>query len=145
MSEKIEYFVRALGELELPEDEFMLEGILYQLTEPLEDAENIDLAIPAVFRFFERYPEAEHGSPGALVHLLERFPNRYELELIASIKRAPAPHPVWMVNRILNSNLKKKQRNEWIGLLRSVLTNPKASKMAILQAESFLKHQAKGG
>jgi hypothetical protein len=145
MSTEVEKFIRSLRELAIPEDEFMLEGLLYQLTEPLEAVGDIDPAIPHIFRFFERYPDAEHGSPGALVHFLERFPKRYESELIASLKRAPAPHPVWMVNRILNSNLSEKQRNEWMEVLRSVETNPNSSEMAVIQAESFLKHQTETG
>lgn len=41
MSAEVQQFILSLEDLVLPENEFMLEGLLYQLTEPLEAVSNM--------------------------------------------------------------------------------------------------------
>lgn len=71
---------------------------LYQFTEALMELPSPERAIPELFAVMERFPDAELGTPGPLVHTLERMD--YAEELVASLRRRPTPHAVWMVNRI---------------------------------------------
>jgi len=71
---------------------------LYRLTEALMELPSPERAIPELFAVMERFPDAELGTPGPLVHTLERI--NYVEELVASLRRRPTPHAVWMVNRI---------------------------------------------
>jgi hypothetical protein len=136
-------FIESLRKLKDPENNDHLEYELYQITGPIEDLENIDEAIAPIFEFFETYPDADFGSPGPLVHLLEKHPGRYETKLEASMRRKPTPHPIWMVNRLLNSNLSDAERQRWMTLMRSVLDHPHATESARSNAEMFLEHQFK--
>jgi hypothetical protein len=61
----------------------------------------------------ERYPEADLGSPGPLVHTIERIPiAQFGTFLRSSVERQPGQLNLWMVNRILNSQLTKQHREE---------------------------------
>lgn len=131
--------------MEPSEEEYFLEYELYKLTEPLDGIDDIDQAIPHIFGFFEAYPDEEHGVPCALVHLLERFPGRYESGLKQSLSRTPSAHTLWMANRILNSPLSNDDRRGWLELIRSALTNPKSTKTTVDQANHFLEYQGGKG
>lgn len=134
-------FIDELEALPSPEENDYLESELYRITEPVKAIPTIDDAVPHIFRFFESHPNADFGTPGPLVHLLEAHPGKYEWELEQSIHRSPSPQPVWMVNRILNSDLPQQQREHWLSLLRSVLSHPKATESARDNAEMFLEDQ----
>lgn len=98
-------------------------------------------AIPAIFAFIERYPEAELGSPGPLVHELESIPG-YQPFLRESVLRQPADLSTWMVNRILNSELPQDIRASWLTVLSEVTKHPLAPKILRETAADFLQHQA---
>ena len=74
--------------------------------ECIEKIEESDLGLSAVeplIRLMERHPLSDFGVPGAIVHFVEKFyKNGYEDILYESIKRSPAMHTVWMLNRICN-------------------------------------------
>ena len=64
-----------------------------------------EAAIPELFGVMERMPDADLGSPGPLVHTLEALKG-YEVELIRSVSRSPSLLSVWMINRILNTDVR---------------------------------------
>lgn len=134
-------FVKSLRKLETPDSNDYLSTELEAITAPIRELPSIDGAIAPIFHFFESYPDADFGTPGPLMHLLAKHQGCYELELEASLRRKPAPHPVWMANRLLNSNLTEKERQRWIALLKMVLTHPGATESARSNAELFLEHQ----
>lgn len=70
-----------------------------------------DRAMPAMFSLLERFPDAEFGSPGPLVHELEAIPG-YLPPLRDSLRRQPTYLTVWMANRssTLNSQTTKENR-----------------------------------
>src|SRR5262245_27654729 len=72
---------------------------LYGLLNGFDDlpVEERRKAIPAMFALFERYPEAELGNPGPLVHTIEAM-GGYENQLRMSIERCPSFYTLWMVN-----------------------------------------------
>lgn len=61
-------------------------------------------AVPAFFDLMERHPDADLGSPGPVVHFVERFlSNGYEEHLLDSVRRKPTPLTVWLLHRVANS------------------------------------------
>jgi hypothetical protein len=113
---------------------------LYQLFEGFSSLPDRDRAAPAMFGLLERFPDAEFGSPGPLVHELEAIPGYLPL-LRDSVRRQPTYHTVWMINRLLNSKLPSEQRASWLLELSAALEHPLASKQARKSAEHFLGAQ----
>jgi len=74
--------------------------------ECIAEIEESDLGLNAVeplIKLMERHPLADFGAPGAIVHFVEKYYKKgYEDILYQSIKRSPAMHTVWMLNRICN-------------------------------------------
>ena len=126
----------------VPADEVENVGYLYEVLDRLTPLapELRAPVIPAIFRLIERHPEAELGSPGPLVHMLESIPG-YEPFLRDSVLRQPVDLSIWMVNRILNSEISTSARSNWIAVLEAVLEHPLASREAQDVASSLLKHQ----
>ena len=96
-----------------------------------------------IFRFMEEHPQADFGAPGPIVHAMEEL-GGYEEALAESIMRRPIPHTLWMVSRILNSDLAPAERQRWLGELRRVATDPNASADARAEASELLEHQTQG-
>ena len=125
--------------------------------EPLDDSDNFrrlyrifdgfgsladrEKAMPAMFSVLERYPDAELGSPGPLVHELEAIAGYRQL-LKASLAVKPTYLTVWMVNRVLNSKLEATERQTWLGLLHAAAKHPQAVSSAREAANDFIRHQA---
>ena len=115
---------------------------LHELTEELMALPQPERAIRALFDVMERMPDADLGSPGPLVHTLERMLGHYERELVESIKRRPSPTAIWMVNRILNATRVPEQRRFYIDLLRFAAEHPKAPESARYEAQHFIEYQS---
>jgi hypothetical protein len=113
---------------------------LYQLFEGFRSLPDRDRAALAMFGLLERFPDAEFGSPGPLVHELEAIPGYLPL-LRDSVRRQPTYHTVWMINRLLNSKLPSEQRASWLLELRGALEHPLASEQTCKSAERFLEAQ----
>jgi len=113
---------------------------LHSLTNELLQQPNPERAIPALFAVMERMPDVDLGSPGPLVHTLEKI-RTYERELVASLHRTPCPLTVWMVNRVLNATKNSEQRQSWLNLLDSVAKNPAAIPEVRQAALGFIKYQ----
>jgi hypothetical protein len=95
-----------------------------------------------MFQLMERFPEADLGCPGPLVHEMESLVGHYEEFLVASLRRQPTDLTVWMANRILNSRLSVTQRSQWLNELRRVLEHPLAPQSTKESVLSFLEHQS---
>jgi hypothetical protein len=113
---------------------------LYQLFEGFCSLPDRHRAAPAMFGLLERFPDAEFGSPGPLVHELEAIPGYLPL-LRDSVRRQPTYHTVWMINRLLNTKLPSEQRASWLLELRAALEHPLTSEQARIFAEDFLEAQ----
>jgi hypothetical protein len=85
-----------------------------------------------------RFPGAELGNPGPIVDELEAIAG-YESQLIESLHRQPTDLTVWMVNRILNSNLSDPEQAIWLAELKAVGQHPKSSDSTKECVEEFLK------
>ncbi|MFN9246503.1 MAG: hypothetical protein ACK6DS_05445 [Planctomycetota bacterium] len=99
----------------------------------------LQIAYPAIFRFFETHPENDCGMPGTLVHMMEdHYPN-YVDELIESIGRTPSTNTVLMVNRILNSKIDGALRSRLIECLQTAIENENASRLVVEESKSYLE------
>jgi hypothetical protein len=101
-----------------------------------------DAAIPELFGVMERMPEADLGSPGPLVHTLEGLKG-YEAELMRSVRRSPSLLSVWMMNRILNTEVAKDVRQSYMSLLNEAATRPDVPKAVRDDARDFLELQTR--
>jgi hypothetical protein len=92
-----------------------------------------------MFRTMERLDGADLGSPGPLVHTLEKWRGRYEPLLMESVRRKPSWLAVWMVNRVLNT--RPSDARMWLALLRRVTDHATASEATKELAAEFVRHQ----
>jgi len=113
---------------------------LHALTEQLMTLPQPERGLRALFDVMERMPSADLGSPGPLVHTLERMLG-YERELVESVKRRPTFLSLWMVNRILNATRDLEQRQVYLDLLRFAVEHPATTATARLDAQRFLRKQ----
>lgn len=112
---------------------------LCRLCEELVELDSVETSAPVMFDLIERLSDVDLGSPGPLVHTLEKWRGRYEKHLVESIARKPTSLTVWMVNRILNG--KPVDLAVWLKLLQSIASHPSASEDAKLDAREFLRFQ----
>lgn len=96
---------------------------------------------PAVFEFFEAAPDADCGSPGTLVHLVEHYYPNYLAALKDSVRRKPSYNGVLMINRILNSDLDQAERSELMEILRATVTDQETPDEVIEMAEGFISRR----
>jgi hypothetical protein len=96
---------------------------------------------PALLGLLERYPTADFGAPGPLVHALEAQPG-YPALLAGSLERQPTELTAWMANRLLNSRLPRDERGVWLKRLTVVTSHPLAAASVRDSAIRFLDFQA---
>jgi hypothetical protein len=114
----------------------------YKLLEGFDDfqAHERQQAIPAMFALFERFPDAELGNPGPLVHTLERM-GGYEGELRRSLHRRASFYTVWMVNRIINGEKEARVRRDWLAVLENVASDERNLADVREEASRLVAHQ----
>jgi hypothetical protein len=114
---------------------------LYALCQQIEALADPTATFPEFFALIERLSDSELGTPGPLVHTMEKHVGSYEQLLVASLKRKPADLTVWMANRILNGE--PKDRDFWMGMLAAAAEHPSASELVREQALHFIEFQNK--
>ena len=119
------------------------EALFYELDEKIEQLEatgaGAELITP-LLQIMERHPLEDFGMPGAMVHFIENFHPEYEPLLVESLKRQPALHTVWMLNRCINGNPHK---NEYIALLKEIADRNDIDKAICDSALDFYNYQNK--
>jgi hypothetical protein len=81
--------------------------------------------IEPILLFMESHPSLDFGSPGPLVHFVERFYGRgYEQWLIQSIQRRPTGLTAWMLNRVINGTKDADTRMSLIDQMEKASRNP---------------------
>jgi len=141
MHPALQQFILNLEQLRPADDDTELAFQLHELTASIESCNGALEVVPHIFAFFERYPNAEHGTPGALVHFIETLYPAYVELLVSSVERKPTPHTLWMVNRILNAKIEPALRNELLNLLEKSALHPLADNSARQEAANFAKGQ----
>lgn len=96
--------------------------------------------VPPVLRFMERHPSIDYGTPGALVHFVERFRGKgYEEGLLDSVRRRPTAATVWMLNRLINGTTAPDARRRLVASMQEAARNPLADEQGRARAASFLE------
>ena len=81
----------------------------FELADEIVDAmeaspQPFDLVAP-ILELIANYPEVDFGSPGELVHFVEKFYHQgYEDLLLESVLKSPTVHNIWMLHRCYNDN-----------------------------------------
>jgi hypothetical protein len=115
-------------------------GVLYEIFQGFQSIPDREQAILAMFGLLERFPDADLGNPGPVVHELEAIAG-YEPQLIESLHRQPTYLTVWMVNRILNSDLPDPEQAMWLAELNAARQHPKSSDSTNKWVEELLEDQ----
>lgn len=113
---------------------------LYETFEGFDKLSGRERAIPFIFELLERFPDADFGAPGPLVHELEAM-DGYQLFLRESLRRQPTAVAVSMVNAILNSPLGDEDRHSWMDELRAAENHPGAPASAREWAGYYVEYQ----
>lgn len=135
MIDSVETFSDRLNGLDPDDDAFVRH--VDELVEQTSPA-TLEVAYPAIFRFFEAHPENDCGMPGTLVHMMEDYYPNYVDELLESIKRMPSTNTVLMVNRILNSDVEDVLRDRLIDCLRAARTHNDSPSLVREEAQRYL-------
>ena len=97
------------------------ENVMMDCMEEIEENYNQLDSVQPLLRLMERHPLTDFGSPGPIVHFVERFYKKgYEEELLLSLKRMPTLHTVWMLNRLINGT---DQAEVYLELLKEISEN----------------------
>lgn len=81
----------------------------FELADEIVDAmeaspQPFDLVAP-ILELIANHPEVDFGSPGELVHFVEKFYHQgYEDLLLESVLNSPTVHNIWMLHRCYNDN-----------------------------------------
>lgn len=81
----------------------------YELADEIIDAmeafsQPFNLVAP-ILELIAKHPEVDFGSPGELVHFVEKFYHQgYEDLLLESVRKNPTVHNIWMLHRCYNAN-----------------------------------------
>ena len=97
-------------------------------------------AVSPILRFMEAHPALDFGTPGALVHFVERFYGRgYEGMVVELVLRRPTAHTAWMLNRLVNGAKKQDERDRLISVLRLASAHPMADPDTTASIGHFLE------
>ena len=112
------------------------ETVMMDCMEEIEEKYNQLDSVQPLLRLMERHPLTDFGSPGSIVHFVERFYKKgYEEELLLSLKRMPTLHTVWMLNRLINGT---DQAEVYLELLKEISENASCDKEIREEALHFL-------
>lgn len=112
------------------------ETVMMDCMEEIEENYNQLDSVQPLLRLMERHPLTDFGSPGPIVHFVERFYKKgYEEELLLSLKRIPTLHTVWMLNRLINGT---DQAEVYLDLLKEISENTSYDKEIREEALHFL-------
>ena len=118
MNQMMKEYIDKLNDIKKITDEDLLIDSLYEFTDIMEQIEGAEEILPAMFHFIEDMSHMDIGSPGPLVHYIEKFFPDYCDYLIVSVQRKPTNLTLWMCNRILNADIEEQRRNDFLFIRR---------------------------
>lgn len=135
-----EAFAKLEENIEL--DDLFLSEFQENLIEQLNNSSSDEKYLNRIFELFEKYPGADWGMPGELVHYLESQDTcLFEKALISSIERCPVDHTLWMLNRQCNSKHNKEDIDKYCSIFKNAAERDDVSKSAVESAADFLEYQ----
>ncbi len=117
------------------------ETFLSELTEELLSNPCPEKAINPFLILIEKNSTADLGSPGPIVHFLEKFIGSYEKCLYQSLERKPSLLTIWILNRILNSAEEITTKKDLMERMYNVTLHPLATDNEKEEANEFLRFQ----
>lgn len=121
------------------ENEIDKDNFIEVMDDCIQNIEESNIGIEAVeplLQLMERHPLSDFGTPGSIVHFVEKFYKKgYEQLLISSVKRRPTMHTVWMLNRIKNG---EDEQRRYIEILNDIVHNKDIEKEIRESAQDFL-------
>lgn len=122
------------------QNESEFDCVMYEARDLLE-AEGAGIeAVTPILELMERHPLVCFGSPGALVHFMEKFYKKgYEELLEGSVQRIPTIHTVWLLNRLINGATDEKAI-EYIQIMKSIYANNELHEEIRSVAKDFLEY-----
>lgn len=124
----------------LTRDDIEGNGRLDEILEKIRESPDMPRYAEDLFRLMERFPDADFGCPGAIVHLLEKMSN-CDAELERSIRRSPTAHTVWMMNRTINPLADGPDKEKWMALLEGIARNASLPADVTASARDFVEYQ----
>ena len=95
-----------------------------ELTKRLLELSDPKEAIVPILDFMSENPALDYGTPGALVHFIEKFPEEACADfLLDSIRKQATEHNTWMLQRIMNDWSSPRQ-DEYIAFWKGLIENP---------------------
>ena len=128
----IEALLKQLEDL-VGSDDFEFES--EEIIEKLKDEGAGFEVVEKLLSIIEKHPLDDFGMPGAIVHFIETFYPDYLPLLIDSLKRAPALHTVWMLNRCINGS---NDSEKLLSVLKDTAADDSVDKTIRDSAKSFL-------
>ena len=115
-----------------------------ELTDAWEQsAAGLDAVVP-ILEFMEENPDIDYGTPGALVHFVERFYGKgYDEKLVESVRRKPTPHTVWMLNRLINGAKSREAKQQLIRVMEQARLDPRTDQNTRQKLEFFWSENAR--
>jgi hypothetical protein len=96
--------------------------------------------VEPILQFMEEHSAIDFGTPGPLVHFVERFyRNGYEDKLVESVQRRPTWHTVWMLNRVVNGTKIPEVKERLIAVMEEVKRNAVAHPNVLNQVDRYLE------
>jgi hypothetical protein len=142
----VEQIIKSLTEfVPFSEDDLINdnESFLSDLMDSWVEVQDKERAVPAIFQLIEKYPHADFGTPGPLVHALESGGAKlYEGELHKSLMRKPTPLTLWMYNRIINKENDLRIIRGHFERLKLFSNHPSVDAETKEVAKDFIEHQA---
>jgi hypothetical protein len=142
----VEEIIKTLNEfVPYPEDDAVNDNVsfLSELMDRWAGVKDKERAVPVIFALMEKYPHADFGSPGPLVHALEGAKAKlYEGELHKSLMRKPTPLTLWMYNRIINEEKDQRIIRGHFERLKLFSNHPLVDAETKEVAKEFVNHQA---
>jgi hypothetical protein len=123
------------------------EGVLLDRQDEMVErwrAQGADLAaVESVLKFMEQHPGWDFGTPGTLIHFVEKFFRKgYEALLVQSVARTPTVHTLWMLNRLINGEQDAQTKAAYLALLSRVASDSGNDESVIDQAREYLEFQS---
>ncbi|MBW9212974.1 MULTISPECIES: hypothetical protein [Terrabacteria group] len=125
--------------IERMENEIDTDNFIEIMDNCIQEIEESGIGIEAVeplLQFIERHPLSDFGTPGSIVHFVEKFYKQgYEPLLISSVKRCPTMHTVWMLNRVKNG---EQEQQVYFEILNDIVHNKDIEEEIRRLAQDFL-------
>jgi len=76
-----------------------------EIVDAMEASPQPFVLVAPILELIANHPEVDFGSPGELVHFVEKFYHQgYEDLLLESVLKSPTVHNIWMLHRCYNDN-----------------------------------------